>query len=215
MFGDPGSAACAIAANDQGTTPAPGVHCLLSGPQANQTDLLSALPRGVATGQELVVKPGTVVLQATDPNPGHHTSFAGPNTQFYVLRDRGWLVGDQITNPKQSTDQSGSPDLAFSFTPTGAHAFQTGTAAIAHRGTQASGLGQTLNQHFAVALDHKLLTVPQIDFKTYPDGISGRDGADIAGGLTTQSARDLATVLAVGSLSVNLEPVQTSSSGQP
>ena len=206
MFGDPGSAACATAAKDQGTTTrVPGVHCLLAGPQGNQSDLLSALPRGVARGQELVIKPGTVLLQAADSTAGHHTSFADPKAEFFVLRDRVWLVGDEVTHPRQRRDQSGSPDLTFSLTSKGAEAFHKATSAIAHRGNLVSGLGQTLNQHFAVALDGKLLTVPQIDFKTYPDGIPGRNGADIAGGFTTQAARDLATVLAFGPLSVYLK----------
>ena len=48
MFGAPGSAACATAAKAQGKTPTPGVHCLLSGPDDNQQDLLSGLPAGVS-----------------------------------------------------------------------------------------------------------------------------------------------------------------------
>src|SRR5581483_11339555 len=66
IFGAPGSAACATAARDAGTSPVAGVHCLLSGPDDNRQDLLSGLPRGVSAsqGQTLVVPPGTVVLQS-------------------------------------------------------------------------------------------------------------------------------------------------------
>jgi SecD/SecF fusion protein len=205
IFGAPGSTACATAAWNQGTTPLPGVHCLLSGPENNQHDLLSAVPAGVLGGQELVLKPGTVVLQAADANAKRQTSFTDPNAQFYVLKDHMSLFGNEITRPQQSTDQGGSPDVTFSFTSNGGTAFQKATSAIAHRGDLVSGPGQMLNQHFAVALDNKLLTVPQIDFKTYPDGIQGDNGADITGGFTTQSAHDLATILNFGSLSANLE----------
>ena len=76
--------------------------------------------------------------------------------------------------------------------------FQALTAAIARRGSLVSGLGQTLNQHFAIALDNRLITVPFIDYKQYPDGINGDNGADIGGSLTRQSAKDLAICSATG-----------------
>src|SRR3982074_2514947 len=44
LFGAPGSAGCAALAKEQNKTPSPGVHCLLSGPDDNQTDLVSSLP---------------------------------------------------------------------------------------------------------------------------------------------------------------------------
>jgi preprotein translocase subunit SecD len=55
-------------------------------------------------------------------------------------------------------------------------------------------------QHFAIALDGQLLTVPFVDFKQYPDGINGDHGADISGDLTPRSARDLAILLRFGPL---------------
>jgi SecD/SecF fusion protein len=211
MFGAPGSAACATAAKDTGKSPSGG-HCLLSGPDDNLQDLLSGVPSGVkaSQGQVLVVPAGTVVLQAADASAKHQTSFNDPNAQFYVLKDNVALFGTDITNPQQSTDQSGSPDVTFSFTSRGKNAFQKVTSQIAHRGDLVSGLGQTLNQHFAVALDNKLVTVPQIDFKTYPDGIPGDTGADITGGFTIQSAQDLATQLRLGALPINLKLISES-----
>ena len=206
LFGAPGSAACATAAKAQGKTPVPGVHCLLSGPDDNRQDLLSGLPNGVSEsqGQLIVVPPGTVVLQAADPNAKKQTNPNDPNAQFYVLKDHVSLFGNEISNPQQSTDQAGNPDVTFDFTAKGRSAFQTLTATIAHRGALVSGLGQQLNQHFAVALDTKLLTLPQIHFKAYPDGIQDGSG-DITAGLTITSARDLATQLRVGTLPVNLK----------
>jgi SecD/SecF fusion protein len=78
------------------------------------------------------------------------------------------------------------------------------TATIARRGDRVSGLGQTLNQHFAIALDNRLITVPYIDYKVYPDGVDATDGVDITGSLTTQSAKDVAILLRCGPLPVNL-----------
>jgi SecD/SecF fusion protein len=206
LFGAPGSAACATAAEDQHETPSPRVHCVLSGPDDNRSDLLSTLPAGVTAsqGQELAVPPGTVVLQAADTSAGKQTNPNNPNAQFYVLKDHVAPFGNEITNPQESTGQSGAPDVTFSFTSKGGSAFHKVTATIAHRGELLSGLGIPFNQHFAVALDSKLITVPQIDFKTYPDGISGDNGADITANFTTQSARDLATQLRLGALPLNL-----------
>ena len=212
LFGAPGSAACATAAKDLGQTPAPAVHCLLSGPDDNVTDLHSGLPAGVTAdqGQQLVVPPGTVVLQAADVSASHQTAFNDPSAQFFVLKDHVSLLGNDITNPQQSTDQAGNPDVTFSFTSKGQHEFQSVTSTIARRGDLVSGLGQTLNQHFAVALDKKLITVPSIDFKTYPDGIPGDSGADITGGFTIQSAQDLATQLRLGALPISLKLISES-----
>ncbi len=100
--------------------------------------------------------------------------------------------------------------MQFSFTGNGQNAFQNVTAAIAHRGQLVSAFHQSLNQHFAVALDNKLITVPQIDFHTYPDGITGGGGADITGGFTIQSAQDLATQLRLGALPINLKLISES-----
>ena len=221
VFGAPGSTACATAARDSHTQVAAGVHCLLAGPvnekpgvstaQAQQ-DLTAALPAGVklSDGKTLEIKQGTVVLQAADASFNPSTSFTNPVKQFFVLKDNVALQGTDITNPQQSTDQAGQPDVTFSFTGPGQNEFQNVTAAIAHRGALDSPFNQQRNQHFAVALDQKLITVPQIDYKLYPDGITGGGGADITGGFTIQSAQDLATQLRLGALPINLKLISES-----
>ncbi len=221
MFGAPGSAACAAKAKQQGTAPAAGQHCLLAGPdnelyttsrqQAIQ-NLATQLPPGVSPsdGQVLVVPQGTVVLQAANPSASQQIKPSSPQAQFFVLRDNVALRGSDITNPQASTDSTGQPDVQFGFNSKGGNAFQNVTGQIARRGQDVSVLGRTLNQHFAVALDTQLLTVPKIDFKLYPDGITGGNGADITGGFTQQSASDLATQLRLGALPINLKLISTS-----
>jgi SecD/SecF fusion protein len=207
-FGASGSAACTAAAKQYQVTPIVGQHCYLAGPQDNTQDLSSALPTGVSLSQSgvqtLVVQQGTVVLQAVPASFTHELAWSDPSAQYYVLKDHVALFGNDITNPRQSTDSSGSPDVAFGFTSTGGTEFQNVTAQIARRGALVSGLGQTLNQHFAVALDTQLMTVPSIDFKVYPTGIQGNNGAEITGGFTNASARRVATELRLGALLVNL-----------
>ena len=213
MFGAPGSAACAAAAKANGTVPAAGQHCLLSGPDDNKSDLLSGLPAGVSAseGQIVTVPQGTVVLQAIPQNFSKPTPIGDPSAQFFVLKDDVALRGSDISNPQQSTDPNTSqPDVTFGFSGKGKGEFQNVTANIAHRGDLVSGLGQTLNQHFAVALDNQLITVPFIDFKQYPDGINGDNGADISGSFTITSAQDLANELRLGALPIKLKLISES-----
>jgi SecD/SecF fusion protein len=221
MFGAPGSSACAVVSKAAGTTPIQGEHCLLAGPDNQASPPLTAaeqiraldeqLPAGVSpsAGQVVVVPQGTVVVQAANQTAGQTVKFTSPSAQFYVLKDIAPLSGKDITNPEASTDQSGAPDVEFGFTSSGGAAFQKVTAEIAQRGNQVSSLGHTYDQHFAVALggvETQLLTVPTIDYKTYPDGIiAGSGGAEITGGFTTQSASDLATELRLGALPINLK----------
>jgi SecD/SecF fusion protein len=207
MFGAPGSAACQVAAKANNTVPAAGQHCLLSGPDDSRSNLLSGLPAGVSAseGQIVAVPRGTVVLQAIPQNFSQPTPIGDPSAQFFVLKDDAALRGGDITNPQQSTDpNTRQPDVTFGFSSEGTSEFQNVTANIAHRGDLVSGLGQTLNQHFAVALDNQLITVPFIDFKQYPDGISGDNGADISGSFTISSARALANQLRLSALPVSL-----------
>jgi SecD/SecF fusion protein len=208
LFGAPGSAACAAAARAHGTTPAAGDHCLLSGPEANVNDLTAGLPAGVSAseGQILTVPRGTVVLQAIPASFADPVPIGEPSAQFYVLKDSVALQSSDITSPQQSTDpNSGTPVITFGFSSKGKTEFQNVTAQIARRGELVSGFGQTFNQHFAVALDNQLITVPLIDYKQYPRGISADRGGDISGGFTLSSAQDLANEMRFGPLLVNLK----------
>jgi SecD/SecF fusion protein len=213
MFGAPGSAACATAARDQGKAPVPGEHCLLSGPDDNVQDLYSGLPAGVSAseGELLTVQRGTVVLQATPASFAHPLAIGDPNAEFFVLKDNVALRGSDVTNPQQSSDpDTGEPDVSFGFSSKGKSAFQNVTAQIARRGDLVSGLGQTYYQHFAVALDNQLITVPYINYKEYPDGINGDNGADISGSFSITSAQDLANELRLGALPINLRLISES-----
>ncbi|MHB1835729.1 MAG: SecDF P1 head subdomain-containing protein, partial [Solirubrobacteraceae bacterium] len=196
LFGAPGSAACTAAKAD-GMPVVPGEHCLLAGPADTLSALDQALPAEVSRseGQLLTVRQGTVVLQAANPTASDVIPFTSPQARFFVLRDHVALFGVDITNPVASTDSWGSPAVRFGFTAAGRRAFQKLTATIAHRGQDVSVGGQKLYQHFAVAVDGQLVTIPQINFEQYPDGVIGANGADITGALTRNSAREIAAML--------------------
>ena len=211
LFGSSGSQACSAVTRLDGTVTPRGQHCLLAGPETSAQTLRADLPAGVsaADGQQLAVPQGTVVLQASVSTAGQSLAPSRPTARFYVLRDEPSLSGADIAHPRQSTDQSGSPDVSFGFTASGGKQFEQITGAIARRAAADSppGAANQLNQHFAIALDQQLLSVPSIDFKTYPDGITGGGGADISGGFTRHSARELATILRTGPLPVLLIPL--------
>ncbi len=126
LFGAPGSAACATAAKDGNTAPVPGEHCLLAGPAdvaasasySYGVSQLQPLPLGVSLseGQVLVVKQGTVVLQAVPASFAHWPAFGSPATRYFVLKDEVALLGSEI-DPEPSTDSTGLPDVSFGFTP--------------------------------------------------------------------------------------------------
>jgi hypothetical protein len=79
------------------------------------------------------------------------------------------------------------------------------TALLARRGALLSGLGQILDQHVAAALGDQLLTIPSIDFRTYPDGVPGGSGADLTGGYRPSSAAALNQEIQLGALPITLE----------
>ena len=86
-------------------------------------------------------------------------------------------------------------------------AFQSLTAQIAHRGLEVS-TGATYNQHFALAIDGRLITIAQLDFRQYPNGIASVGSADLAGRFTRASARALAAELRAGALPLQLRLVR-------
>ncbi|HEX3802692.1 MAG TPA: protein translocase subunit SecD [Solirubrobacteraceae bacterium] len=221
LFGAPGSSACAAYAAASGTKVQKGVHCLISSVQVGTNvsaanaakQLKTGLPAAETTGTKVLeVKQGTQVLQGV---PSSYTlaswpKYGSPDAGYYVIRDNVALRGDQISNPEASTDQSGAPDVTFGFKDNGGSLFQNVTAKISQRGLLASTGGQQLNQHFAIALDNQLVSVPQIDYQTFPEGIPSTNGSEITGGFTASTAQALATQLRLGALPVKLVQISES-----
>jgi hypothetical protein len=160
--------------------------------------------QAVALGRRAATHGSFALLQAMDDDPLHPTSRDAPGARFFVLRGAPALTNADVGNPQAITTNPGEPIVTFELTPGGRRAFRALTAAVARRGALISGPGETFDQHFAIAVDNKLTTVPFIDFKSYPGGIDGNYGADIAGDLSIQSAKDLAILLRYGPLPVNL-----------
>jgi SecD/SecF fusion protein len=196
---------------------------LLAGPETTRKDLfVTATGKKRAVKEDcddkteecpeiLVVPPGTVVVsELPSDRDGSVIETAEPG--WYALRDRPALSGTDITDPKQEFDQLKQPNVAFEFTDEGREAFQEVTRRIALRG-QARAFGQVtgeqaeeLSGRFAVVLDNEVKTRPLINFAENPDGIDGRTGAQISGGFNSiTDAQDLATILQIGALPINLK----------
>ena len=188
-------------------------HDLIAGPELAKKDLYIS-PTGEKRpkdGLVVEVPAGTIVVSEypTD-EAGKVDKTARPG--WYALKDDPALSGTDITDPKQEFGELNQPSVTFGFTDDGREAFQDVTRKIAQRG-QAQAIGpvageeaEALSGHFAVVLDNEVKTRPIIDFSQNPDGIDGRTGAQISGGFTSpQEAQDLATVLQIGALPINLK----------
>lgn len=159
---------------------------------------LAAVPASARDRVRIVeVKPGTVIVRADQP------AGVGPSdARWYVLRDDVALRASGIENPRQRHDeQTGEPVVTFEFSAQGRRIWPLVTREIAERGKSAahgqSGQSATeANQHFAIVVDDALVSVPYIDFRQNPDGISADNGSQISGGFTIASARQLAVLLA-------------------
>ncbi|MDP9344270.1 MAG: protein translocase subunit SecD [Actinomycetota bacterium] len=187
---------------------------VLAGPDESRADLQrEAENKRVAfDAAGLVAVPqGFSVVRAEQSDPK-----GPPSTRYFILKDQPVLDGNQIKNPKQSFDngpgENGGPNVTFDFTGQGASIWKGFTRKLAQRGQEQSlGAGaDASNQHFAIVLDNELVSVPQIDWSQYPDGIDPSGGSRISGGFTIQSAQTLANLLKTGALPIKLEAISAS-----
>ena len=190
---------------------------VIAGPANVETDLFSEDTAEAAKQRKdykvVTVPKGTTILQAEAPRAksgADNGKTPARLDKWYVLRDDVSLQGSDIKNPTQITDTvTGGPAVSFDFTSDGRKIWEEVTKTIAQRG-QEQLIGGTGAQHFAIALDNQLISVPQIDPNENPNGISGANGSQITGGFTIQTARDLADLLRTGALPVELELISTS-----
>jgi len=188
---------------------------LLAGPAERKSDLFLQLEphRKPPGGQILTVPQGTVVVQSDSANPSlDETTEEISRSPQYVLEDHPELTGTEITDPKQNSDPvTNQPIVTFDFTDKGKEAFHTVTQRLAQRGqanaplaVSSSAQADQFSQHFGVVLDNKVFSLPIINFFENPDGIAGDTGAEISGNFTIQTAQDLAKILQIGALPINL-----------
>ena len=182
-------------------------------PGETRAEALDGLTEAQKEKAEVIeVKPGVLVLRDEKPSAD-----APDPDAFWIVRDDPGLSGTDIKNPEQNfDDQAGgnSPNVTFDFSDKGRKAFQDITARVAQRGADnANPLNpdpESNSQHFAIALDNELVSIPLINYRENPDGIDGSTGAQISGGFTITTAQDLAKVLKTGALPLRLELISRS-----
>jgi SecD/SecF fusion protein len=187
---------------------------VLAGPDETRADLTREIQnRRIKRGpnqQVVEVKPGTIVVR------GQSSDDKAKSNLWYVMQDRPALSGTDIRNPEQNFDNgaggSGQPVVTFDFTDRGRSQWQKTTRAIAQRGQNnfIGGDPQAAYQHFAIVLDNELISVPFIDFQQNPDGIDARQGSQIEGGFTIDSAQRLSNLLKTGALPIRLDLISSS-----
>ena len=131
--------------------------------------------------------------------------------RFTVLEDDSELSGEDIKDPEANTDpNTNAPLVSMKFSDKGREAFARVTKRIAERGfnastLQAGGDKDQFNQRFAITLDDQIVSLATIDFTELPEGIDGRDGAQIENVGSFQDANDLAESLRIGALPIDLK----------
>jgi SecD/SecF fusion protein len=191
-------------------------HKLLAGPETVKKDLYES-PTGEKLPKDGIVvevPAGTILVsELPSDESGKVDETAQPG--WFALKDNPALSGSEITEPKQEYQQgTGEPNVAFKFTDQGQENFQNVTRQIAERG-QSQAIGPVnpeeaaaLSGHFAVILDNEVQSRPIINFAENPDGIDGRQGAEISGGFSgehgLEQAQELATTLQIGALPIDL-----------
>jgi SecD/SecF fusion protein len=189
---------------------------LLAGPSQSERDLFTKFDEKQPPGSEIIAIPkGTVVVEEPPfdlPDTEENEAETNP-TEYFVLRDRPALSGDDIENPEQQFDPTtNQPNVTFDFTDEGREAFAEVTREIALRGRQQAPVGVTneaqadqFSDHFAIVLDQEVVSRPIINFIENPSGIDGRTGAQISGLDSLDEAQNLAEFLRIGALPIELE----------
>jgi SecD/SecF fusion protein len=195
-------------------------HLYLAGPATAKEDLFVDQPGEVQPpGSEILTVPqGTRVVKAP-PGEGEQPEEDPNKAQWFVLRDRPALSGDEIKNPEAQQDpNTQAPVVTFEFNGEGREKFEEVTRTIAERGRASappgvSGNSEAASQYsdsFSIVLDEEVVSRAIINFVDNPDGIDGRTGAQIEGVGSNQDAQDLAEFIKIGALPIELKLISQS-----
>ena len=173
-------------------TPAPTDASVTGGQDAARAGAVSKTEAGKRAGDGQVVR-----------------AEGAANDGWFALGGKPALTNADIERARATVDpNTDEPIVALELTPEGEDAFTSLTREVARRGGEnavpASGLEAA--QHIAIVVDDRIVAVPYIDFRQAPDGIDGATGLHVSGGLTPETARQLAALLSAGPLAAPLQP---------
>ena len=179
-------------------------------PSVNANARTPIVGRGQA--EKLAAKCDAMVVRQERSEP----SAPAPDA-WWIVRGEPALGGDDIADPVQDVDpQTNEPIVAMNFDDDGRRKFAEVTRGVSERGADNALPGMNPvegSHHFAIVLDDELISTPFIDYAENPDGIDGKTGVQISGGFTEDSARVLARLLDLGPLELDLELVESRTSG--
>lgn len=140
---------------------------------------MAASPNDVASG---IAPPGSEIVPYAEPQPGGATAIA--------VHRLGGIKGDQLTDARQTFEaQTNQPVVSIQFDQEGGRKFAKLTT-------------ENVNRPFAIILDGKVLSAPNIN-----EPILG-GSAQISGGFSVDSANQLAISLRSGALPVDLKVIE-------
>lgn len=187
---------------------------VICGPQTTEADAKEACQNEGRTAEAFVKVPQGYLIVQAESDDTSKASQALAKDAFFILKDDPGLLGRDIKNPEQNSNQNtGQPNVTFDFTSDGRKKWQKVTREIAQRGQAAVLPGVSpvaVANHFAIVLDNKLISVPYIDPQQNPDGIDGSNGSEISGSFTIKSAQRLANLIKTGALPIRLELISQS-----
>ena len=190
----------------------PSIEALLSDPATRALAKTGAPSRWyVRHGRRLAVPEGTVVV-ACETKIGNCLSVRAVTTSraFYLLTTPPEMTGKDLEASATHADvdpNTSQPIVVVGFTQRGQRRFHEITRREARRGAalcrdaRSSAGVQRCAQHFAIVLDHEILSAPYVDFVRNPNGIPGDNGVQIVGP-TLREAKRLAIALQSGALPV-------------
>jgi hypothetical protein len=178
-------------------------------------------PKGAAAPDDASVTgaPGAGQSAATSKAEAEKRAARRPNGQavrapsgatdgWFALGGKPALTNADIERAHADVDPtSREPIVVLDLTADGQEAFGSLTRELARRGgaNATPGSGLDAAQHLAIVVDDRIVSVPFIDFRQAPDGIDGAAAVQISGGLTPETARQLAALLSAGPLAAPLE----------
>jgi SecD/SecF fusion protein len=135
----------------------------------------------------------------------------GNRWAYYLVKDHPDMPGSDVVRAQTRADvdpSTGQALVLMRFTAHGQRAFVRVTAAAARRGkalwNRAHRLGPVQNyfQSFAMVLDGRIMSSPQVDFTQYPNGVTGQNGVELTGLPNQANAMQLAVLIKSGALPV-------------
>jgi hypothetical protein len=161
-----------------------------AGRPAPDTECPAALGAGkVENGTTVVKVPRGITLLTDEDDRG-----------YWVVEDDAELTGGEVRRPEQQLDPvTNEPTLVFQLSADGREAFQRTTKRIVERGPRA---------RFTIAFDNRVMSVASIDPVANPEGLDGGTGIQLNGIGTLEETQELAHVLDVGQLPLDLQVVR-------